>query len=195
MLFDFSDADEAVYDKCGVKNGAARCKRIQGSDGFKCCRDGIGVLKVEVVESWVFHNITSFEVRISQSNEFDKELCVVAEGTVCFVALPATVEGVVVLSDGGMPEIYINSKFKEEKRIMSDNLMCVSYRTRSDGHMAAEIPVDDVSAFIAGVDNALRMMSHKTGIPVWRLLMALNGTAMLVGDEVVPLPEKGAQKA
>ena len=78
---------------------------------------------------------------------------------------------------------------------MSDHMICVSYRTREDGRMAAEIPIDDAGPFIAGVDNALRMMSHKTGIPVWRLLMALNGTAMLVGDEVVPLPAKGAQKA
>lgn len=75
------------------------------------------------------------------------------------------------------------------------NMMCVSYRTREDGHMAAEIPIDNVSAFVAGVDNAMRMMSHKTGIPVWKLLMALNGTAMLVDEDVVPLPTKGAREA
>ena len=78
---------------------------------------------------------------------------------------------------------------------MKEHMICVSYRTRADGHMAAEIPIDSVSAFVAGVDNAMRMMSHKTGIPMWKLLMAINGTAMLVGEEVVPLPTKEEREA
>lgn len=77
---------------------------------------------------------------------------------------------------------------------MSNHMICVTYRTREDGQMAAEIPIDSVSAFVAGVDNAMRMMSHKTGIPMWKLLMAINGTAMLVDEEVVPLPAKGARE-
>lgn len=73
---------------------------------------------------------------------------------------------------------------------MSDHMICVSYRTREDGHMAAEIVVDDLETFIAGADNAVRMVSHNTGIPVWKLLMALGGTTVLVDEGVMEVPGK-----
>ena len=73
---------------------------------------------------------------------------------------------------------------------MSKNVVCVSYRTREDGHMAAEIVVDDLETFIAGADNAVRMVSHNTGIPVWKLLMALSGTTVLVDEGVMEVPGK-----
>lgn len=75
-----------------------------------------------------------------------------------------------------------------------ESMICVSYRAREDGHVAAEIPVDDAAAFIAGADSAMRMVSHTTGIPVWKLLMMLNGTAMLIDEEVVEIPRKGARE-
>ena len=78
------------------------------------------------------------------------------------------------------------------------NVVCVTF-TRKDGRVLAEIPVEDAAAFVAGVDSAMRAVSHHTRIPVWRLLLSLNGTAMLADsgkeDSEDDEPKRGAQGA
>lgn len=73
-------------------------------------------------------------------------------------------------------------------------VVCVEF-SHKEGRMVAEIPVDDAAAFVAGVDSAMRMVSHNTGVPAWRMLIALNGTAMMVDEDVESLPVKGAREA